>query len=186
MRGFVLLPNSTSRSLRTASIVLFACGLLLAADIGGDLHLAVLYPASLSLAVWVHLGLELLAYAGLGWAFVLTRREMRVALAEGREDRNKLNMLRDEFDAFMHRRFSEWGLSAAERDIALLSVRGLRISEIAALRATRDGTIKSQLSAIFRKSGVATRTQFVALFLDEFLDLSARPAAVRDAPQGPD
>lgn len=75
----------------------------------------------------------------------------------------------------LHRRFADWGLSPAERDVALLTVRGLKIADIARLRKSQQGTIKSQLSMIFRKSGVSNRTEFVASFIDELLDLSANP-----------
>ena len=43
--------------------------------------------------------------------------------------------------------------------MALLALKGLTIGEIAALRATREGTVKAQCAAIYRKAGVSGRPQ---------------------------
>jgi DNA-binding CsgD family transcriptional regulator len=60
---------------------------------------------------------------------------------------------------------------------ALLSLRGLKICEIARMRHTAEGTIKAQLSAVYRKSGISSRTELLALFMDEFLEYSTQPSA---------
>lgn len=122
---------------------------------------------------WLHLVMEIAASLGLGVAYAMLRRDMRRAISAMDGESRKLRTLRSEFDGFLQERFKLWGLSPAEADIALLTLRGLKISEIAVLRDTREGTIKSQLSAIFSKSGVHTRTAFVAQFMDEFLDIAA-------------
>lgn len=172
MRDNPLLPRDRSRAMRLASALLFLCGMILAFDVGGELHGTLLYPRSVSAIVWAHLVFEILASAGLGWAFLLTRREMRAMRTDHQADRDRLRAIRDDFDRFLHERFQAWRLSPAECDVALLTIRGLKIAEIAGIRHAHVGTIKSQLSAIFRKSGVSTRTEFVARFIDEFLDLS--------------
>lgn len=173
MRDHPLLPRDRPRAMRLASALLFLSGMILGFDVGSELHATLRYPRSVSVVVWTHLVLEILASAGLGWAFLLTRREMRATRADHQVDRDRLRAIRGDFDRFLHERFRLWGLSPAERDVALLTIRGLKIAEIAGLRHAHVGTIKSQLSAIFRKSGVSTRTGFVARFIDEFLDLSA-------------
>jgi len=45
-----------------------------------------------------------------------------------------------------------------------LAIKGLSIAEIAAVRQTRDGTIKAQCTAIYRKAGVTGRPQLISLF----------------------
>ncbi|TCO69391.1 hypothetical protein EV655_11520 [Rhodovulum euryhalinum] len=45
------------------------------------------------------------------------------------------------------------------------------------MRGTREGTVKAQMSAILHKSGVKTRAEFLALFMDEFIDLGVGSAA---------
>ena len=65
--------------------------------------------------------------------------------------------------------FSHWGLTPAERDVGWLLVKGFAISEIANLRGTSEGTIKSQSNAIYRKAGVSGRAQLLASFVEDLL-----------------
>ena len=67
-------------------------------------------------------------------------------------------------------RFDEWGLTPAERDVALFTIKGLSVSDIAELRATSEGTVKAQSAGIYRKAGVNNRTQLVSLFIDDLLE----------------
>ena len=53
--------------------------------------------------------------------------------------------------------------------MALFTIKGLSIQEIAALRNTSEGTVKAQSNAIYRKSGVSGRAQLLSLFLDTLL-----------------
>lgn len=164
-----LLPDSTRASMRLAAGLVTLCGMTLAFDLGGELVMASQYPGSLSALVWLHLLLELLASLGLGWAFVLIRREGRKLSRAQAESSARLTALYGAFDADLIRHFDLWGLSAAERDVALLVVRGLGIAEIAQARGTREGTTKAQVHAVLRKSGAASRAELVASFLDGLL-----------------
>ena len=67
-------------------------------------------------------------------------------------------------------RFNDWGLTPAERDVALFAVKGLSIQEIARLRVTSEGTVKAQTNAIYRKAGVSGRPQLLSLFIDDLMD----------------
>jgi DNA-binding CsgD family transcriptional regulator len=165
----------STRPMRIASSMVFACGLILFFDIGGELHAAFLYPDSLSLLVVMHLGLELVASVALAAAFLIIRHEIRLIERMRHGSNQKLFALREDFDGLVQQKFAEWKLTRSEADIALLTLRGLKISDIAQARQTQVGTIKSQLSTIFRKSGTSTRTEFVASFIDEFLDFAATP-----------
>lgn len=69
----------------------------------------------------------------------------------------------------------EWGLSKAEKEIALLLLKGLSNREIADIRNTSEHTIKQQSSAIYKKSGTGTRAELSAFFLEDLLDLRNRP-----------
>ena len=71
--------------------------------------------------------------------------------------------------------FETWGLTSAERDVAMLSLKGLKISEIAEYRNSREGTIKAHLNAIFRKADVSSRTELLATCLESFIDLGSAP-----------
>lgn len=77
------------------------------------------------------------------------------------------------FMELMEDRFSEWGLTSAERDVALFSVKGMSTQEIAALRDVSEGTVKAQTNAIYRKAGVSGRSQLLSLFIDDLVEIPA-------------
>ena len=74
----------------------------------------------------------------------------------------------------MAERFDDWGLTPAERDVALFAIKGMSIQEIAALRQTSEGTVKAQTNAIYRKAGVSGRPQLLSLFIEDLLDVDDR------------
>ena len=74
--------------------------------------------------------------------------------------------------------FDSWGLTPSERDVALFVIKGLPIAEIARLRGSAEGTVKSQLNAVYRKSGVSGRGALLGLLID---DLVAAPLVPRAA-----
>jgi soluble lytic murein transglycosylase-like protein/DNA-binding CsgD family transcriptional regulator len=65
--------------------------------------------------------------------------------------------------------FEQWGPTPAEADIASFAVKGFSISEIASLRGSAEGTVKTHLNAIYRKSGLAGRGQLVGLWVEDLL-----------------
>ncbi len=84
------------------------------------------------------------------------------------------------FMDLLEERFTEWGLTKAERDVALFAIKGMSTAEIAVLRSTSEGTVKAQTNAIYRKAGVSGRSQLLSLFIDDLMrDTGAlRPAAL--------
>jgi putative tricarboxylic transport membrane protein len=67
------------------------------------------------------------------------------------------------------RQFAAWGLTAAERDVAHLMLKGLRHKEIASLRNTSERTVRQQALAIYKKAGLDGRTDLAAFFLEDLL-----------------
>ncbi len=67
------------------------------------------------------------------------------------------------------KQFEEWGLSASEKEVGLLLLKGLSLKEIAELRATLEKTVRQQASSIYRKAGVSGRHAFAAWFIEDFL-----------------
>jgi len=125
----------------------------------------------------LHMGFECLAVVFLGISLRSGFDYERRLRSIGNDKDQTLSALRACFDDLVQARFEEWSLSQAERDVALLAFRGLRISEIAALRGTREGTVKAQMSRVMQKAGVGTRAEFLALFMDEFIELGTGSAA---------
>lgn len=111
-----------------------------------------------------------------GVAFLMV--ELRRML--GRMDRMEIGLrsARGEMAAIVGMFFERWALSPAERDVALLILKGIDTETIAAMRGTAKGTVRAQSAAIYAKAGVDGRGQFVSLFLEELL--------ADDVPRPPD
>jgi DNA-binding CsgD family transcriptional regulator len=90
------------------------------------------------------------------------------------------------FAALLETRFSEWGLTLAERDVAMFAIKGLTVAEIARLRETSEGTVKAQTAAIYRKAGVSGRPQLLSLFIEDLMgeDGAARLRAAASPKSG--
>ena len=73
------------------------------------------------------------------------------------------------FMDLLEERFNDWGLTPAERDVALFAIKGMSIQEIAGLRNTSEGTVKAQTNAIYRKAGVSGRPQLLSQFIDDLV-----------------
>jgi DNA-binding CsgD family transcriptional regulator len=81
----------------------------------------------------------------------------------------QLNLASGAFMEMLNLRFTQWGLTAAERDVALFAIKGMNVQEIAQLRETSEGTVKSQTAAIYRKAGVSGRPQLLSLFIEDMM-----------------
>ncbi len=67
--------------------------------------------------------------------------------------------------------FDSWKLTASERDVAALMIKGLSISEIATVRGcAADGTVKAHLNAIYRKSDARNRAEVLSHIMDALID----------------
>ncbi|MCV2881309.1 helix-turn-helix transcriptional regulator [Actibacterium sp. XHP0104] len=119
---------------------------------------------------WMSIVLVMMVYVV--WVRGINRNAEQISqdLSESlRQQRDMKRIVRGHLDV----EFDRWNLSAAERDVALLSLKGLKISQIAEFRQTREGTVKAQLNAIFRKAGVSSRPELLAQCLDVILELGA-------------
>lgn len=167
------LTRRRSASLSGVALIQFVCALIFGFDIAYELHNDLLSDQALTTSQLVHLATETAAVGLLLVGFYLSGRELRGLNQSETQQRDSLAVLRGHFDDILVKRFEAWGLSKAESDVALLSLRGLKISEIAVMRKTKEGTIKAQLSSIFHKAGIGTRTELLGIFMDEFLDFGA-------------
>ncbi|MBL7685342.1 MAG: helix-turn-helix transcriptional regulator [Deltaproteobacteria bacterium] len=69
----------------------------------------------------------------------------------------------------LDQQFLRWGFTPAEKEIALLLLKGLSHKEIATIRQTSEKTVRQQSGEIYRKSKVTGRTEFSAFFLEDLL-----------------
>ena len=96
-------------------------------------------------------------------------RDLEVARLQGQrwraESRTLLNGLGEAIDA----QFSRWNLTDAEREVALLLLKGLSLKEISAVRATSERTIRAQSASLYSKAGLTGRAALSAFFLEDLL-----------------
>lgn len=104
---------------------------------------------------------------GLGMLFV--GRALLASLAQARAQTSALAIAAGEFRRVVDQHFDSWGLTAAEREVALLSLRGFELERIATLRGAAPGTVRAQLTRIYAKSGTANRAQLSAVFVETLL-----------------
>lgn len=127
------------------------------------------------------LGLLLMVFTTVGLALLFHRmqtqheekldliKSLDIARAEGSEWRKKaeahLMGLRNELSV----QFECWGMSAAERDVGMLILKGLSHKEIARLRGTTEATVRQQAQSIYQKSDLPGKTAFSAYFLEDLI-----------------
>lgn len=113
--------------------------------------------------------LEIGAAFGLVIGLVLAAMSLRRAFRERNVAEERLRRASGAFMDLLAERFAEWGLTPAEKDVALFAIKGLSTPDIAVLRATSEGTVKAQTNAIYRKAGVSGRSQLLSLFIDDLM-----------------
>lgn len=96
-------------------------------------------------------------------------QDMEVARSEGQRWRADMRELLKGLSAAIDAQFDRWKLSQAEREIALLLLKGLTHKEIAVLRDTSERTIRQQSQSIYEKSNLSGRASLSAFFLEDLL-----------------
>jgi DNA-binding NarL/FixJ family response regulator len=114
------------------------------------------------LVLWTRLRAQRHEARGLGRALEASRQETE---RWRREAATAIHSLGEAID----RQFARWELTEAEREVALLLIKGLSHKEIAALRDTSERTVRQQALAMYRKSGLGGRSQLAAFFLQDVL-----------------
>ncbi len=150
-------------------IVQVFCAVFFVADVAVDFHLV---------GLDLHHAFEAVVAIALIAGVVFGGLEMRRTLERMRRAEAALSMASGEFGQMIDAYFEGWGLTPAERAVALLALKGFEVSEIAGLRGAAGGTVRAQLARVYAKAGVANRTQLVCLFIEDLLD---RPLAGGDA-----
>ncbi len=111
-------------------------------------------------------------------------RDLEFARAEGNAWRNKVRSHLAGLKSGMDIQFQDWGMTAAEREIGLLILKGLSHKEIAVLRATTEPTVRQQAQSIYRKAKLPGKTAFCAYFLEDLFTLDDGPAGLDAASSG--
>lgn len=176
-KAFAVVPRTGDGEQRLRVILTL---LLAGIAIGGAIDLWMDWPASPGV---FHVAFEVavLAFSLGGVAFLWggwmrTRRSLtltREVSARFVEERDAwrqraeklLRGLGEEIDTQLR----EWKLTAAEREVALLLLKGYGHKEIAALLDRSDRTIRQHAVAVYRKSNLSGRAELAAFFLEDLL-----------------
>ena len=152
---------------------------LMLADVGDDmragagwLHLAVeslivVLAAAGVVALWGQLRAVRSAAQRLGQDLTSARADATRWRAEAQDALRGLATAID-------RQLERWELTAAERAVAVLLLKGLSHKEVANERNTSERTVRQQALAIYRKARVHSRAELSAFFLHD-LPMPAAP-----------
>lgn len=154
-------------------VIQAACAMVFVADI--VLSVAGFYPLPLAWSTreMMEAGAGLGLMLGLVLGAILVWRSFR----DLRRAEARLEKAAAAFMDLLTARFDEWGLTEAERDVAMFAIKGMSVQEMARLRATSEGTVKSQTAAIYRKAGVTGRPQLLSLFIEDMMGAEDRTGA---------
>lgn len=144
---------------------------------------------------WTHLllegGIMVLALGGTAdlWLALRTAEE-RVARLDGDLEVTRREAARYKAEATealrglgeaIDTQFQRWELTAAEREVGLLLLKGLSHKEAADVRGTSEQTVRQQALVVYRKSGLKNRSELSAFFLEDLLLPKERPAEAMPA-----
>ncbi|MFN8058672.1 MAG: LuxR C-terminal-related transcriptional regulator [Vicinamibacterales bacterium] len=114
-------------------------------------------------------------------------RDLEMAKVQGQRWRAEARTLLNGLGEAIESQFERWHLTDAEREVALLLLKGLSLKEIAGIRATSERTIRAQAQALYTKAGVTGRAALSAFFLEDLLApiaVGLTPVRAPDAPDG--
>jgi DNA-binding CsgD family transcriptional regulator len=114
------------------------------------------------------------AYLWRGWHGAQSRlagseRALRDREAERDRWRDEANRLLAGLGAAIEAQFERWGLTRAEKEVALLLLKGLGHKEAASVLDRSERTVRQHAIAVYKKSGLAGRAELAAFFLEDLL-----------------
>ena len=93
--------------------------------------------------------------------------KLSMARAEGEKWRAAAMTHANGLGSAIQQQFAEWRLTASESDVAILMLKGLSHKEIAQIRNSSAATVRQQAAAIYGKSGLSSRAELAAYFLED-------------------
>lgn len=152
-------------------------GILLLVVIGGAIDLAFDRPASwfsLHVVAEVTLMIVSLTFAIILWrawsnaANRLRRTERSLAASRSERDawKKSAESALSGFSSAIERQFTVWNLTPAEREVAVLLLKGYGHKQIAARTGRSERTVRQHAVSVYEKSGLGGRAELAAFFLE--------------------
>ncbi|MEC3861122.1 LuxR C-terminal-related transcriptional regulator [Mesobacterium sp. TK19101] len=123
----------------------------------------------------IHFHFELVATLSLILAIVIEGRLLMALLRRKAHLERQVSLAAGAFQDIIEDHFQRWGLTPSEQDVANFTIKGFSIPEIAELRGSAEGTVKSHLNGIYRKAGVSGRGALLSLLIEDLI-VSPDPA----------
>ncbi|SER45646.1 regulatory protein, luxR family [Tranquillimonas rosea] len=117
-----------------------------------------------------HLSTEMGATLALAAAIIFETRSVLRLLERKAHLERSASVAAKAMTEVIEAHFDAWSLTPSERDVANFLVKGMSIAEIATLRGSAEGTVKSHLNAVYRKSGTRNRGELLSLILESLMD----------------
>jgi DNA-binding CsgD family transcriptional regulator len=127
-----------------------------------------------------HLTLEGLANLGLVSCILVEAQVLRRLMRRQAYADRALSAASGALQEVIEGYFADWGLTPSEADVATFTIKGYSIAEIAVLRKSAEGTIKTHLNAIYRKANITGRAQLVSLLIEDIMGKPLVPRADAD------
>ncbi|MGZ3769477.1 MAG: helix-turn-helix transcriptional regulator [Bdellovibrio sp.] len=102
-------------------------------------------------------------------SFKIIQRDLQQAHDESTRWKNESTKYIEGLSHAIDSQLDRWMLSASEKEVALLLLKGLSLKEIAELRNTSEKTARAQSTAVYQKSGLSGRSELSAYFLEDLL-----------------
>lgn len=187
LRGVALGMNDsflTEDEGSAGAIPLVVAGVLILVAVGGGIDLALDRPArwvsthvifevammtvSLSFAVWLWRGWRR-ASQSLAAARQSFASRHATLQAERDQWRASAQTALSGLGAAIDGQFDAWKLTAAEREVALLLLKGYGHKQIAGATQRSERTVRQHAVTVYQKSGLAGRAELAAFFLEDLL-----------------
>jgi len=181
-----MIPSRVGSAIATV-VTLALLAALMATDLAMDLrhgtsgfHAAV--EGSAIAAAAVAIGLVASRLRALSREAHDLRAQVDVQRADAARWRREASVFIEGLGVAIDQQLDRWGLSPAEKEIALLLLKGLEHKEIAALREVSETTVRQQARSVYRKAGLSGRHDLAAFFLEDLLGPRVTRESARPRP----
>ena len=113
--------------------------------------------------------IQILASIGLVIGLLATSMLVRRGLDRMAHLNRQIDVASGQYEDHLRMLFKEWRLSPSEQAVAIYAMKGFSNAEIADLRNTTASTVKSQMNAIYRKTGLGNRQQLISFLVEELM-----------------
>lgn len=97
----------------------------------------------------------------------VSQERIKALEEEARDFKGRVSQVTPRLSQAIDEQFLKWQLTASESETARLVLKGLSNKEIAGVRSCSEQTVKQQTNAIYKKSGLTSRAQLAAFFLED-------------------